>query len=83
MPKITLLLPAYNEEQELELLLKQIKRCQEIYSWDLKVVGINDGSVDNTLAIFESSKEYLDCDIINKDVIVTIATVFTTALVKN
>ncbi len=50
MQKISLLIPAYNEEKSLDFLYERLRKLMDAetsYEWE--VLFINDGSVDNTL----------------------------------
>ena len=50
MKRITILLPAYNEETSIPLIVENMKKVQEVnpnYEWEFLLV--NDGSTDNTL----------------------------------
>lgn len=52
MKKISLLIPAYNEEETLPLLYKELCNViKEIENYEFEILFINDGSNDNTLNI--------------------------------
>ena len=53
MKKICAIIPAYNEEKSLDLVLKKIKNC------NIDVIVIDDGSTDNTAAIAERENVHL------------------------
>ncbi len=55
MKKVSLLIPAYNEEKVLPLLFKRVKSIiDNINQYEWEVLFINDGSKDNTLAVLYS-----------------------------
>lgn len=49
-PKVSIIIPAYNVEQEIESSLNSI--CRQTYT-NLEIIVINDGSTDNTLRIVQ------------------------------
>ncbi|NJE09302.1 glycosyltransferase, partial [Thermococcus sp. M39] len=49
MPTISVLMPAYNEEKNLEKAVKETMR--ELKGLDYEIIIINDGSKDNTLEV--------------------------------
>ncbi|MDQ3023669.1 MAG: glycosyltransferase [bacterium] len=55
-PRLVVLLPCFNEEQALPLLLRQLEEQKAILApdWDLSVIVVDDGSSDNTAGIAES-----------------------------
>ncbi|MDD2577275.1 MAG: glycosyltransferase family 2 protein [Bacteroidales bacterium] len=55
MKKVSLLIPAYNEEKVLQLLYQRIKAIiDNLNQYEWEVLFINDGSRDNTLAVLYS-----------------------------
>jgi len=55
MKKVSLLIPAYNEEKVLQLLYQRIKAIiDSLNQYEWEVLFINDGSRDNTLAVLYS-----------------------------
>ncbi|MDD4001306.1 MAG: glycosyltransferase family 2 protein [Bacteroidales bacterium] len=55
MTKVSLLIPAYNEEKVLVLLYQRIKAIIDSLSqYDWEILFINDGSKDNTLAVLNN-----------------------------
>lgn len=55
MKKVSLLIPAYNEEKVLQLLFQRIKPIIDgLNQYEWEVLFINDGSKDNTLAVLYS-----------------------------
>ena len=60
MKKVTIIIPAYNEEESLPYLYERLeKQINEIKNYDFEILFINDGSKDNTLNII---KEYRNKD---------------------
>jgi len=45
--KITILIPAFNEEKTIDLILERV--LNQVKSWDKEIIVINDGSTDKTL----------------------------------
>jgi len=52
-PKISIVIPAYNESARIERTLDRVLRCVEDRRWDAEVLVVDDGSVDDTAAIVE------------------------------
>lgn len=58
MKKITLLIPAYNEEDVLNMLYDRVKNIMNsIENYEFEILFVNDGSKDNTLSIIKSIRE--------------------------
>lgn len=58
MKKVSILVPAYNEEQSLPLLYPELKKLMDSecnYEWE--VLFVNDGSRDNTLNLIKQLRE--------------------------
>ncbi len=51
MNKLSFVVPAYNEEENIPQLYKKILGLTQNYKYDWEIIFINDGSVDNTLKI--------------------------------
>lgn len=51
MKKILVIIPAYNEEQNIKNTIEKLKNLKPIKQYELDYVVINDGSTDNTLNI--------------------------------
>jgi dolichol-phosphate mannosyltransferase len=49
--KIKIVLPAFNEEECLQVLLDRISLSMQFYNWNVDVLVVNDGSTDNTSQI--------------------------------
>jgi len=60
-----ILLPAYNEEEGLEKLLERIDRITKSFSIPYKLIIINDGSVDHTVAVIESYSKIMPIELIS------------------
>ncbi len=59
-----LLLPAYNEEKALPILLEKISGAMADENIDFRVVVVNDGSTDGTAAALEELSQKLPVDVI-------------------
>ena len=58
MKKVSLLIPAYNEEETLGLLYNELNRVMdEIPGYEFEILFVNDGSGDNTLAILRNLRK--------------------------
>lgn len=59
MKKISIIVPAYNEEESLPFLYERLtKIINEIKNYEFEVLFINDGSKDKTLDIIREMREY-------------------------
>lgn len=70
MKTLTVVLPAYNEEQDIEALVRRwqlfSREIDERYGLNLEVVAVNDGSTDKTREIAEDlMREYSNFTLIN------------------
>jgi len=63
--QIRIVLPAYNEEDSLPHLLNRINDAFNQYKWDARVLVVNDGSKDNTLAIAQNFKGDVPVDVLD------------------
>lgn len=58
MKKITILIPAYNEEESLPFLYERLlKLMNEMNKYDFEILFVNDGSKDNTLDEIKKMRE--------------------------
>ncbi|MCW3124117.1 MAG: dolichol-phosphate mannosyltransferase [Flavipsychrobacter sp.] len=62
---ITIVLPAYNEEESLPPLLQRINEAYNLYKWDAHVLVVNDGSKDNTLGVARDFKGDIKVEILD------------------
>lgn len=54
MKMITIMIPAYNEEESIPLLLKTLKeKLQDLRQYQFEILFINDGSTDQTLEVIK------------------------------
>ena len=58
MPKLSLIIPAYNAEQYIKPCLDSILQNSKESLSKTEIIVINDGSTDNTLKILESYNQY-------------------------
>lgn len=65
MPTLYYLLPIFNEARELNKLLANLHACPLPSGWDCRIVAVNDGSTDDSLAILEKNKERHPLDIVS------------------
>ena len=55
---ITILVPAYNEEEVLQMLYTRLKKLMDdIVNYDFEILFINDGSKDNTLGVIQELRK--------------------------
>ncbi len=52
-PKLSIVIPAYNEGSRIEATLERVMTCVDTQGWDAEVLVIDDGSKDETVAIVE------------------------------
>lgn len=58
MKKVSILIPAYNEEKSLPLLYNELRKTMDnLPQYDWEVLFVNDGSKDNTLGIIKELRE--------------------------
>ena len=58
MKKITILIPAYNEEESLPILYERVsKLMNEMKNYEFELLFVNDGSKDNTLNLIKELRE--------------------------
>jgi dolichol-phosphate mannosyltransferase len=62
---ITIVLPAYNEEDSLPPLLRRINEAYNLNGWDASVLVVNDGSKDGTLAVANNFKGNIKVDVLD------------------
>lgn len=59
MKKVSLLIPAYNEEETISLLYNELNRVlDDIYDYEFEIFFVNDGSSDNTLNILRNLQQW-------------------------
>lgn len=60
MKKITIIIPAYNEEESLPFLYERLEKLMsKVENYEFEILFVNDGSKDNTLNLL---KEYRQKD---------------------
>jgi glycosyltransferase involved in cell wall biosynthesis len=52
-PRLTIVIPAYNEQARIEGTLERVLSCVRARKWDAEVVVVDDGSIDETLSIVQ------------------------------
>ena len=58
MKKITIIIPAYNEEESLPFLYERLEKLMnEIKDYEFEVLFVNDGSKDNTIKIIKELRQ--------------------------
>ncbi len=68
MEKISLVVPCYNEEKNVELFFDECKKTFNNYVYNIEIVFVNDGSKDNTLKELRKivkQPEYFDVKVVN------------------
>lgn len=59
MPKISVVIPIYNEEANLQGLLDQVSAALHPTGWDFELILVDDGSRDGTVAALQRYSEHL------------------------
>lgn len=59
MPKISVVIPIYNEEANLQGLLDQVSAALHPTGWDFELILVDDGSRDGTAAVLQRLSEHL------------------------
>ena len=57
MESIAIIVPCYNEQEALPIFYEETTKVMSKLNYDYKILLINDGSKDNTLAIMKSIAE--------------------------
>jgi len=52
-PRISIIIPAFNESARIERTLERVLECVESSGWDAEVTVVDDGSTDDTVAIVQ------------------------------
>jgi glycosyltransferase involved in cell wall biosynthesis len=52
-PRLSIVIPAYNESARIEAALSSVLTCVESRSWDAEILVVDDGSTDGTPAIIQ------------------------------
>ncbi len=52
-PRLSIVIPAYNESARIEATLARVLECVETRHWDAEILVVDDGSTDNTAAIIQ------------------------------
>jgi glycosyltransferase involved in cell wall biosynthesis len=52
-PRLSIVIPAYNESARIEAALTSVLGCVEARSWDADILVVDDGSTDDTCAIIQ------------------------------
>jgi glycosyltransferase involved in cell wall biosynthesis len=52
-PRLSIVIPAYNESARIEATLERVLDCVETRGWDAEVIVVDDGSSDDTVAILQ------------------------------
>jgi len=55
--KISVVIPVYNEEENVPILYKQLKEVLDSLSYDYEIIFVNDGSTDRTGEVLEESEK--------------------------
>ena len=56
-PRLSIVIPAYNEAARIETTLERVLNCIEEQGWDAEVLVVDDGSQDGTSSIVEAWME--------------------------
>ena len=52
-PRLSIVIPAYNESSRIGQTLERVLSCVQSRSWDAEILVVNDGSSDGTVAVVE------------------------------
>jgi glycosyltransferase involved in cell wall biosynthesis len=52
-PRLSIVIPAYNESARIEAALSSVLGCVDSHSWDAEILVVDDGSTDTTTAIIQ------------------------------
>jgi glycosyltransferase involved in cell wall biosynthesis len=52
-PRLSIVIPAYNESARIEATLASVLSCVETHHWDAEILVVDDGSTDTTVAIVQ------------------------------
>ena len=55
--RFSIVIPAYNEEENLPLLMEELKAAFKAHSWPSETILVNDGSTDRTLEVMKELKQ--------------------------
>jgi dolichol-phosphate mannosyltransferase len=55
-PDLSIVFPVYNEEENIPLLLREIRAAVEGKGWTYEIVAVDDGSTDRSLAVLRESR---------------------------
>ncbi len=56
MPKISIIIPVFNEENSIEEIIKRVNDAR-VFGWEKEIIVVDDGSTDKTPKILESLKD--------------------------
>lgn len=56
-PDLSVVFPVYNEEENVPILLEQIKSALDGKGWSYEIVAVDDGSTDRSLEVLRASRE--------------------------
>lgn len=52
-PKLSIVIPAFNESARIEATLERVMNCVQAEAWDAEVLVVDDGSTDDTAAVIK------------------------------
>jgi len=65
--KVYFVVPAFNEEENMDFLLSNISRFMNFFGYDFHIIVVNDGSTDNTVTVVTRMQRQIPITLINHE----------------
>ena len=66
--KVIFVIPAYNEEENLQVLLPDLCRFMQFFGYEFRIIVVNDGSDDGTADVVRSLQDTMPITLLNHEV---------------